>query len=52
MAHKPHRISGGADLDVAHAAAPLLGEHNEEVYCERLGCPPEELSALAAAGVI
>ena len=33
-------------------AAPLLGEHNESVYCERLGYSREELSALANAGVI
>jgi crotonobetainyl-CoA:carnitine CoA-transferase CaiB-like acyl-CoA transferase len=32
--------------------APLLGEHNEEILCERLGLPPAELSGLRAAGVI
>jgi crotonobetainyl-CoA:carnitine CoA-transferase CaiB-like acyl-CoA transferase len=33
-------------------AAPLLGEHNETVYCERLGLGSEELRALERAGVI
>ena len=32
--------------------APLLGEHNEEVYCQRLGYPREELSQLRRGGVI
>jgi crotonobetainyl-CoA:carnitine CoA-transferase CaiB-like acyl-CoA transferase len=33
-------------------AAPLLGEHNEAVYCERLGYDAEELRELEEAGVI
>lgn len=32
--------------------APLLGEHNEEVYCQRLGYAREELSRLHRGGVI
>jgi len=32
--------------------APLLGEHNEEIYVERLGCKPEELAELAEKGII
>jgi crotonobetainyl-CoA:carnitine CoA-transferase CaiB-like acyl-CoA transferase len=32
--------------------APLLGEHNEEILCGRLGCSREELGGLRAAGVI
>ena len=31
---------------------PLLGQHNELVYCERLGYSKQELSKLAVAGVI
>jgi crotonobetainyl-CoA:carnitine CoA-transferase CaiB-like acyl-CoA transferase len=33
-------------------AAPLLGEHNETIYCERLGHKKEELGELEGAGVI
>ncbi|KPK48043.1 MAG: hypothetical protein AMJ77_01130 [Dehalococcoidia bacterium SM23_28_2] len=33
-------------------AAPLLGEHNEQVYCCRLGYSREELARMAAAGII
>ena len=32
--------------------APLLGEHNEEVYCHRLGYSKEELVRLKERGVI
>ena len=32
--------------------APLLGEHNEEIYCERLGCSKQDLAYLRGAGVI
>lgn len=32
--------------------APQLGQHNEEVFCGRLGIPREDLPRLAAAGVI
>lgn len=32
--------------------APLLGEHNAEVYCGLLGYQPRELAALARAGAI
>jgi len=34
------------------SAAPLLGEHNEEVYCGLLGMSTAELAALKQAGVI
>lgn len=32
--------------------APLLGEHNEEIYCRRLGFDKKELVKLREAGVI
>jgi crotonobetainyl-CoA:carnitine CoA-transferase CaiB-like acyl-CoA transferase len=34
------------------ARAPLLGEHNEEVYCDRLGLSRADLVRLRRAGVI
>jgi len=33
-------------------AAPLLGEHNDTIYCERLGYDEQELRALQETGVI
>ena len=32
--------------------APLLGQHNEEIYTERLGYAKEDLVRLKEAGVI
>ena len=32
--------------------APLLGQHNEEVYCSRLGVSREELGRLKMAGIV
>jgi crotonobetainyl-CoA:carnitine CoA-transferase CaiB-like acyl-CoA transferase len=32
--------------------APLLGEHNTYVYCERLGYDRRELAAMMAGGII
>ena len=34
------------------ARAPRLGEHNVEVYCDRLGYTREDLAHLRGAGVI
>jgi len=36
----------------AGRAAPLLGQHNEQVYCDRLGYSRQELARLASLGVI
>ncbi len=35
-----------------HRRAPLIGEHNEEVYLKELGLSREELALLKANGVI
>lgn len=32
--------------------APLLGQHNEEIYCDRLGYPREDLVKLRESGTI
>ncbi len=32
--------------------APLLGEHNEEIYCGRLGYSKERLAELQEQGVV
>ena len=32
--------------------APLLGEHNKEIYCDELGMTSDDLVALRAEGVI
>jgi crotonobetainyl-CoA:carnitine CoA-transferase CaiB-like acyl-CoA transferase len=33
-------------------AAPQLGEHNEEIFCQRLGYSKKELSQLHRRGII
>jgi crotonobetainyl-CoA:carnitine CoA-transferase CaiB-like acyl-CoA transferase len=35
-----------------HSPAPLLGEHNEEIYCHRLGYATEELTRLHRGGIV
>ena len=45
----PFRISGE---EWRHFRAPRLGEHNEEVFSERLGYTAEDLAALRTQGVI
>jgi crotonobetainyl-CoA:carnitine CoA-transferase CaiB-like acyl-CoA transferase len=35
-----------------HARAPLLGEHNAEVYCDRLGYTREDLAQWRGVGVV
>jgi len=32
--------------------APLLGQHNEEIYCQRLSYAREELAKLRMGGII
>ncbi len=37
---------------VDHAGPATVGEHNEEIYCGRLGLSADELAALRARGVV
>jgi formyl-CoA transferase len=41
-----------SDTEVAVTTAPLLGQHNEEVYAEWLGYRPERVSQLREEGAI
>jgi formyl-CoA transferase len=41
-----------SDSEVTVTSAPLLGQHNEEVYAELLGCTPQEVAELGEEGVI
>ena len=40
------------DLEWDIQRAPLLGEHNEEVYCSQLGYTKQDLVVLRSAGII
>jgi crotonobetainyl-CoA:carnitine CoA-transferase CaiB-like acyl-CoA transferase len=46
----PAMFIGGPDF-VPHAAAPLFGQHNDEVLT-RLGCTAEEIAALRQEGLV
>ena len=37
---------------VEHAGPERVGQHNEEVYCGRLGLSRDDLAALARKGVV
>ncbi|MDD5038861.1 MAG: CoA transferase [Dehalococcoidales bacterium] len=50
MSGAPYRLSG-APWRVKHPA-PLLGEHNEQVYCQRLGYTRQDLVRMRQSGVI
>jgi crotonobetainyl-CoA:carnitine CoA-transferase CaiB-like acyl-CoA transferase len=45
----PYRFSKTAWVGFA---APLLGQHNRDVFCDGLGYSPQDLARLAATGVI
>ena len=42
----------GANPMQSTRGAPRLGEHNAQIYCDRLGLSGEELGRLRAAGVV
>jgi CoA:oxalate CoA-transferase len=46
----PYKLSE-TPWEIAHSA-PLLGEHNEEIFCQRLGFSKEKLGRLRAVGII
>jgi crotonobetainyl-CoA:carnitine CoA-transferase CaiB-like acyl-CoA transferase len=45
----PYRMSAGG---YRPGRAPLLGEHNEDVYCDELGLTRRDLARLRASGVV
>jgi len=45
----PFRLS---EVEWEPGRAPLLGEHNRELYCEEMGLSGRDLSQLRAAGVV
>jgi CoA:oxalate CoA-transferase len=45
----PFRMS---DLDLSSGRAPLLGEHNKQLYCDELGLSRRDLARLRAAAVL
>ena len=47
----PLRVCGMTGKDPV-APPPLLGEHNEEILCGRLGYSKEELKKLQEKGII
>lgn len=46
----PFKMSKTAPSD--YHGAPLLGEHNKKVYCEKLGYPEKEIVKFKEAGII
>jgi len=51
IAGNPIKMSSFQDSSVREPA-PEIGEHNKEIYCERLGLSEDYLTALQKAGVI
>ena len=49
QAGSPFKVNGERGLPLA---APLVGQHNRDVYCDELGIDKGAVAALAASGVI
>ncbi len=47
----PAAIYGDAPWRISRRA-PLIGEHNQEIFCNDLGLTPEELARLSSSGVV
>ncbi len=47
----PAGIYNGSPWRISRRA-PLVGEHNQEVFCQELGLKPAELAYLTEAGVL
>ena len=45
----PYRLS---ETPWRSGRAPLLGKHNEAIYCDELGFKPAELAELRAKGIV
>jgi crotonobetainyl-CoA:carnitine CoA-transferase CaiB-like acyl-CoA transferase len=46
----PYKLSGTPWQ--VRSPAPILGQHNQAVFCDRLGLPASELASLREAGVV
>ena len=44
--------SGGSEVQWRQGRSPLLGEHNQEIFCDELGLGRQDLARLRAAGVV
>lgn len=50
--HYPRALARLSETPAEPLRAPTLGEHNQEIFCDRLGHSPAELAAMRAASII